>query len=353
MPVPRAAKLGKDVFDKIATASGNSTPGMRIKAQTNPLTTPFLVEFWAAWELTDRPRKPVLLVDDMQEEYRAYMGGILPRVRLLVDAFRKANLPIFWSSWYRFGPDDGYFNSMDRFYGPWGWKTEFNALYLHNREHGADVLDEIAPVTEEERRRVMLKSYSLSMFDEQPMKWLLPSGQGTLHEELQELGVDTVVQVGAWSEDCIVATAFQAFQLQYDVVVVEDAITTATPNHFAALQVMKGSVAKVAPASAVAEYISQGMPVKEPREDFAHAQSPSSLEEVGATAAAEAAQQAAAAPQALSAELVAAALAASASSQGQQWHQQLLLAFTGPACFAAGWLLRGKVSSRREALLLQ
>lgn len=33
----------------------------------------------------------------------------------------QAKLPIFWSTWWRWGPDDGFFNSMDRFYGPIGW----------------------------------------------------------------------------------------------------------------------------------------------------------------------------------------------------------------------------------------
>ena len=33
----------------------------------------------------------------------------------------EAKLPIFWSTWWRWGPDDGFFNSMDRFYGPIGW----------------------------------------------------------------------------------------------------------------------------------------------------------------------------------------------------------------------------------------
>ncbi len=81
--------------------------------------------------------------------------------------FRKANLPIFWSTWWRWGPEDGFFNSMDRFYGPIGqgpesgrtkksenvgrrffpalwsneigefrWNTSLNALYNHKPNGG-------------------------------------------------------------------------------------------------------------------------------------------------------------------------------------------------------------------------
>lgn len=43
-----------------------------------------------------------------------------------------------------------------------------------------DVLPEVAPETEEEKNRVMHKSYSLDMFDERPMKWKVPNNQGAL-----------------------------------------------------------------------------------------------------------------------------------------------------------------------------
>merc|ERR1719454_691526 len=131
---------------------------------------------------------------------------------------------------------------------------------------GADVLAEIGPITEEERRRVMHKSYSLDMFDERPMSWLVPSGQGTLHTELQKLGVDTIVQVGAWTDDCIISTAFHGFSLQYDVVVVEDGVSTASKQHFNAIEVMRGAAAKVLVAQQVANYIRRGMPVTPPEE---------------------------------------------------------------------------------------
>jgi len=248
-----------------AHEKGDIENGMSAALESNPLQFSTLTDFWCAWELTDRPRKPALLIDDMEIEYEPYVRGIVPQTKLLLEAFRKAGLPVFWSSWWRFGPDDGFFNTMDRFYGPIGYKTASNALYLHSPT-GGDILEELGPMTEEERRRVMHKSYSLSMLDERPMKWLVPDGQGTLHEELQKLGVDTVVQLGAWTDDCILATAFQAFSLHYDVVVVEDGVSTASKQHFNAIEVMRCAVAKVLLAEQVADYIKQGLPILERKE---------------------------------------------------------------------------------------
>merc|ERR1712216_625800 len=142
-----------------------------------------------------------------------------------------------------------------------GVNTSGNALYNHNRAHGGDVLEEVAPVTDEEKKRVMHKSYSMRMLDERPMEWMVPNGQGTLNTELQKLGVDTVVQVGASTDDCILNTAFQAFQLQYDVVVVEDGVSAEGKQHFNAIEVMRGAVAKVLFAADVADYINKGLPV--------------------------------------------------------------------------------------------
>lgn len=56
-----------------------------------------------------------------------------PAMSLCVG-FKKANLPIFWSTWWRWGPEDGFFNSMDRFYGPIGQGPEGLVETKKNRE---------------------------------------------------------------------------------------------------------------------------------------------------------------------------------------------------------------------------
>lgn len=341
LPLPEMAKLGKDVFDRIAADKKDTMEGMAAQMQSNPLFFPTLTDFWAAYELTDRKRKPALLVDDMQVEYEPYVRGILPQTKLLIDSFRRAGLPIIWSTWWRWGPDDGYFNTMDRFYGPIGWRTEGNALYNH-KQNGGDVLSEVAPVTDEEWRRVMHKSYSLDMFDEHAMQWLVPAGQGTLHEELQKLGVDTVVQLGAWTDDCIISTAFHAFSHQYDVVVVEDGVSTASKQHFNAIEVMRGAAAKVLFAADVAKYIDQGLPVVDPsaRNNSTSGHAPAAI------ALARASQH-----PALRAPAAVPSLYAGASGPADKSLQlcmMALVAMVGPASFVGGWLLRGRTLEARR-----
>ncbi|CAK9050212.1 unnamed protein product, partial [Durusdinium trenchii] len=262
-PLPKIAKAGEQNFDQMAAAGINSVNGISATGQRNPLQFPYLTDFWCAYELSDRSRTMALLIDDMQVEYKEYVQGIVAPIQELLVEFRKAKLPIFWSTWWRWGPEDGFFNSMDRFYGPIGWNTSLNALYTH-KPNGGDVLPEVAPETEEEKNRVMHKSYSLDMFDERPMKWKVPNNQGTLHQELQKLGVDTVVQVGAWTDDCIISTAFHAFSLQYDVVLIEDGVSTASKQHFNAIEVMRGAAAKVLLAQDVVKYFKAGRPVEPP-----------------------------------------------------------------------------------------
>lgn len=253
--------------------------------ERNPLQFDTFTDYEAAWDLSDRPRRLALLIDDVQVEYEAYVRGILPQIKALVEAFRRAGHPIFWSTWWRWGPDDGHFNAMDRFYGPAGIADRVNALYNY-QPNGGDVLPDVAPTTDEEQARVMHKFYSLDMFDERPTAWLQPRDQGTLDDELRKLEVDTVVQVGAWTgaprltrlknrpeapgtrrrsltmclgpsapDDCIISTAMHAFSLQYDVVVVADAVSTASKAQFAAVEVMRGAVAKILPTAHVIHYL--------------------------------------------------------------------------------------------------
>lgn len=339
--VPPSAKLGKEEFDIIAKAKGDTMAGMSSIRQSNPLQFSTLVDFWCAWDLTDRKRNMALLIDDMQVEYEPYVRGIVPQTQLLIDKFRKAGLPIFWSTWWRWGPDDGFYNSMDRFYGPIGWNTAGNALYNHNQKTGGDVLAAVAPITDEERRRVMHKSYSLDMFDERPMNWLVPSGQGTLHAELQKLGVDTVVQLGAWTDDCIISTAFHAFSLQYDVVLVEDGVSTASKQHFNAVEVMRGAAAKVVVAQDVADYLDQGQPVLDTVQKIKHSGGRANVVQLSASQKSR--QEAA---------------VAASSSPVMQTDPAIislpmlcvvLMAFVGPVSFMAGWMLRGKTERSAHA----
>ena len=212
--------------------------------------------FWAAWDLADRPRRIALLVDDCQEEYRPYAGGILPNVIRLVDAFRAAGsqhdgVCIAWSAWSR-AFDDGISNAMDRWYGPRGLRPEEpeNAAYVFTGSAGVRPLAEIAPTEAEEADGWFYLGQHLDMF------WTFDEhGASYLDEKLKAEGIDTVVIVGLWTDECVLATAYAGSSRGYDVVVVGDAVATATANQEISLRVAGGTVAKVLSTDDVVRYL--------------------------------------------------------------------------------------------------
>ena len=204
--------------------------------------------FWASWELQSRPRRIALLLDDVQEEYRVYAGGIIPNLVELVGAFRARCCPVVWSAWAR-QFDDGISNAMDRWYGARGVATKENALYVFEGEAGLEPLREIAP-TPAERFEWFYHTKHLDMF------WRFRGdGKSFLDEKLKDCGVDTVVIAGLWTDECIIATAYAALSRGYDVVVVGDAVATATAHQATALTVMNASCAKVLTTDAVVDYM--------------------------------------------------------------------------------------------------
>lgn len=225
----------------------SSTPG-------GPNDTP--VAFWASWELKDRPRRIALLMDDCQEEYRPYAGGILPNVIKLLGAFRAARTEnegvcIAWSSWTR-RFDDEISNTMDRWYGPRGLNPDSpeNAVYVFGGAPGMKPMAEIAPTDEEVADGWFYHGKHLDMF------WTFDEyGDSYLDKKLKAHDIDTIVICGLWTDECILSTAYAGNSRGYDVVVVRDAVATATANHEIALKVAGGTCAKVLTAQEVVAYI--------------------------------------------------------------------------------------------------
>ena len=226
------------------------------KTPGGPNDTP--LSFWASWELDDRPRRIALLLDDCQEDYRPYAGGILPNLANIVRAFRAARanndgVCIAWSAWTR-RFDDGISNAMDRWYGPRGLRSEEpeNAVYVFNGS-------EIAPTDEEVEDGWFYHGKHLDMF------WTFDDdGRSYLDEKLKALHIDTVVIVGLWTDECILSTAYASSSRGYDVVLVEDAVATATANQAIALSVARSTVAKVVLPEDVVRYLEQDFVTGEP-----------------------------------------------------------------------------------------
>jgi len=212
--------------------------------------------FWASWDLEDRPRRIALLVDDCQEEYRPYAEAILPNIERLVAAFRTARddsdgVCIAWSAWSR-AFDDGISNAMDRWYGPRGLRPEQpeNAAYVFTGTAGVQPLAEIAPTDAEVSDGWFYLGKHLDMF------WTFDdAGVSYLDAKLSALDIDTIVIVGLWTDECVLSTAYAGNSRGYDVVVVSDAVATATANQQTALTIANSTVAKVVPTDEVVDYL--------------------------------------------------------------------------------------------------
>lgn len=223
------------------------------------------LSFWAAWALKDRPRRIALLIDDCQEEYRPYAGEILPNIVKLVDAFRTARsqsngVCITWSAWTRTF-DDGISNAMDRWYGPQGLRPDNpeNAVYIFDGAAGMKPIAEIAPTDEEISDGWFYHGKHLDMF------WnFTEDGKSYLDEKLKALGIDTIVIAGLWTDECILSTTYAGNSRGYDVVVVGDAVATATANQQTALTIAGSTVAKVLSTNDVIHYMENDFVTGEP-----------------------------------------------------------------------------------------
>ena len=209
-----------------------------------------LMQMGPSWQLGDRKRNYCLLVEDMQKEYDAYTDYVLPNAEVLLAKFRELKLPVVWTNWNR-KQDDGHYCAIDRFYGPRGVGPQANPCYLYDPS-GNLTTDKLAPQTEEERSRLVL-SYHLSKFAD-----LDASGDEILFPMLQAWGVDTLVVLGAWTDDCIAATCFETVdRYGLDCVLVKDAVATATIHGGKMVECLSAAVAKACTAAEIAAHLSE------------------------------------------------------------------------------------------------
>ena len=233
------------------------------KTPGSPNQTP--MGFWAAWELNDRPRRIALLLDDCQEEYRPFATDILPNLVKILPVFRAARdksegVCIAWSAWTRHF-DDGISNAMDRWYGPRGLNPDSpeNAVYVFTGGPGVEPLAEIAPTEQDRTDGWFYHGKHLDMF------WTFDEdGRSYLDEKLKAHDIDTIVIVGLWTDECILSTAYAGSSRGYDVVIVGDAVATATANQEIALKVANSTVAKVISTEEVVRYMENDFVVGAP-----------------------------------------------------------------------------------------
>lgn len=179
-------------------------------------------------------RNYVLIIEDMQNEYKSYVTYRIPAVKQLIDQFREMKLPIVWTNWAR-REEDGCYGALDRFYGPQGVEGEKNPCYVYSKD-AHHTVKELAPINDSEISRsiVSLHLSKFADFDEEGREILFPM--------LEAWGVNTIILCGAWTDDCIAATAFDAAdKYGYDVVLVNDGCATATTNGANMMKVLYAS----------------------------------------------------------------------------------------------------------------
>jgi nicotinamidase-related amidase len=147
-------------------------------------------------------------------------------------------------------------NALDRWYGPHGLRPDEpeNAVYIFQGAPGMAVLEEISLTDEEVEAGCHNHGQHLDMF------WTFCQKENGEHysyldEKLKAGGIDTVVIAGLWTDECILATAFGASSRGYDVVVVSDAVGTATNNGEAALTLVRGTCGHVVTTQEVVDYM--------------------------------------------------------------------------------------------------
>eukprot|EP00633_Aureoumbra_lagunensis_P000380 CAMPEP_0197297104 /NCGR_PEP_ID=MMETSP0890-20130614/40135_1 /TAXON_ID=44058 ORGANISM="Aureoumbra lagunensis, Strain CCMP1510" /NCGR_SAMPLE_ID=MMETSP0890 /ASSEMBLY_ACC=CAM_ASM_000533 /LENGTH=428 /DNA_ID=CAMNT_0042774047 /DNA_START=40 /DNA_END=1326 /DNA_ORIENTATION=- len=193
-------------------------------------------------------RHPVLIMEDMENGYRPYVDFVIPRCVELVRAFREKDWPIIWTNWIRV-PHDKAYGAIDRFYGPQGIKTQENPCYVYG-PRPTETVAELSPQNNDEFSRT-IKSLHLSKFADFDEK-----GNSILYPRLKSWGVDTIVLAGAWTDDCILATVFDAVdKYGFDVINVIDGVATTTHNHGNALKIIGEGMAYNSMTKDVLEYI--------------------------------------------------------------------------------------------------
>mmetsp|Transcript_68208 Transcript_68208/g.181504 ORF Transcript_68208/g.181504 Transcript_68208/m.181504 type:complete len:326 (-) Transcript_68208:81-1058(-) len=202
----------------------------------------------SAWRLDTHKRNFVLIVEDMEKGYESYVRYIVPPVKKLLQKFHELKLPVVWTNWVR-RHNDGMYGAIDRHYGPRGVKEELNPAYIFDEE-GIKTVDELAPETDEERSRT-INSLHLNKFSD-----LDEEGREILFPMLKAWGVNTIVLTGAWTDDCIAATAFSAVDdYGMDVVLIKDAVATATIHGSKMVDVMCAAAAKCHTAEEVLSHL--------------------------------------------------------------------------------------------------
>jgi nicotinamidase-related amidase len=247
---PLGSKTGRaPLYTVPANTSTEAAAVMpNLKVESAP-PGPWKLNYTCYYKLADT-RKCAILVDDIQEEYRKfYPDGFLPAAVKTVNAARAAGIPIIYSHYSREKDSDGYYGALDEWYGPYGHCMDApagktNPMYLSGAD-GNKIAPEVAPAAGDP----IIPSKVLDCFANYDA-----NGKSILKEILKAKGINTLVLVGAWTDDCILSTAVRAVNENFNAVIVEDAVFTCTSVKDEALAVMRHAYALMTTADEISDY---------------------------------------------------------------------------------------------------
>jgi biuret amidohydrolase len=146
---------------------------------------------------------------------------VVPNVKRLADTYRAAAAPVVYARCATVRGDGSDQTGRHRAQG----------LVWPEWSHEAQILDDIAP----HRGDIVLTKTGSGCFTSTNLDHLL-----------RNMGIRTVLLTGMWTNSCVETTARHAGDLDYNVVVVEDACVAMTPeNHEWALQYLGNNFALV------------------------------------------------------------------------------------------------------------
>ncbi|MFE6509526.1 isochorismatase family protein [Nocardioides sp. NPDC057767] len=197
-----------------------------------------------AYETLDPTRTALLVVDLVPFFYEAneICNAITPNVRLLAEALRDAGGAVAWIV-----PGDP---------GPTAWAREFlgeDVAQMFRRSGGA------GPV--ERRLGPGLEARDGDLLVEKTATSALFPGSSTLHDQLRDRGIETVLVTGTLTEVCVAGTVRDAATLGYRTILVADA--TAGRNdesHNATLTTIYRTFGDVRSTEDVLELVAAGVP---------------------------------------------------------------------------------------------
>lgn len=222
----------------------------------------------ALYTLDDFPRTFALLCEEFQKDYRdIYTEKMVQNAQRLISTFRHIGHPIFWTIWGKRMWMRGAYSAIDRFHGArFGLPENLTFSQLTSRRYkftaelyttGKKIMAEVEPTSSIEKVH-SIDSLHYSKFADRDAE-----GNEILYPMLKALGVNTVVVVGSFTDECIIATMIEGVdRYGFDMILIDDATTTSyqfsTPEiEESSLRVIAWNFAKILNTSSLVAWLEE------------------------------------------------------------------------------------------------